>query len=575
MLIALAGLSLLPAGCTGPIDQAGEQTLRQSMVAEHRRRLSSMTDSQVRQVQREPSEVEQQLSPDRKNQLDQMSGPEAYGQEALKLGKDLLGNDKTEAIKLSLQRAVELTVKHNLELQQARLQPAISQAQITRAQAQFDAVLFAEANYEKRDTPQPGGQIAGLSGNQQSERAELRTGIRKPLTTGGTASLEARANRRFEDPSFFATDTFYGSDLLMQLEQPLLRGFGTDVNTAEIRLAQNAERSEVQGLKSTLLDRVLEVEQAYWELVLAKRRLQIQRQLLQRTIDERDRLEARKGFDVSPVRLTEANSFVERRRGTVIRARQDLRRASDRIKRLLNAPSIPVAGETLVLPVEEPLDEPIEYSLLDSVTTALQSRPVLQQALLQIKDSSIRQRVADNARLPQLDLNATIGASGLGIDNVADSFDNNTEFDFIDYVIGATFEYPIGNRGPNAALTRRRLERRQSVIAYRNQAQQVVLDVKNALRELVRAYELIGSSRAARRAAADSLRAIQEQEEAGAALTPEFLLDLKLDTQRRLAEAQISEVQALSDYNTAIAQLYRAMGTLLDRNGIQFKPGQP
>ena len=88
---------------------------------------------------------------------------------------------------------------------------------------------------------------------------------------------------------------------------------------------------------------------------------------------------------------------------------------------------------------------------------------------------------------------------------------------------------------------------------------------------MVQAYELMGSTRAARRAAADSLRAIEEQEQAGAALTPEFLLDLKLDTQRRLAEAQIAEVEAQVNYNIAIAEFYRAMGTLLDRNGIDFQ----
>jgi outer membrane protein TolC len=94
--------------------------------------------------------------------------------------------------------------------------------------------------------------------------------------------------------------------------------------------------------------------------------------------------------------------------------------------------------------------------------------------------------------------------------------------------------------------------------------------VKSSLRDVLTSYELIGATRASRRAAADSLRAIEEQEAAGVALTPEFLLDLKLSTQQRLADAEIQEVQALTGYNTAISQLYQAMGTLLDRNQIEF-----
>lgn len=560
------------ASCTAPLDDTDEHALRQAMIADHRRRLKSTDQSQVRRIEREPSEVEKNLSPKRKQQLDQMSGPEGYTDEPLEMGGDLLGQEETDTVKLSLQRAIQLAVKHNLELQRSRLAPAISQAQETNARAQFDAILFAEANYQKRDTPRPGGQVPGLANDQISETVDLRTGIRKPLTTGGQISVEGRLNRQREDPSLFEPiNVFYESDVLFQLQQPLLRNFGTDVNTARIRLAQNAQRREVQNLKQTILDRVLEVEQAYWQLLLAKRELQIQRQLLERTIEDRDRLKAREGFDVSPVRLTEANSFVERRRSTVIRARQDLRRRSDALKRLINAPSLPLAGETLVLPVETPIEEPIDYNLIDSITTALQKRPALKQALYEIKDASIRQRVADNQRLPQLDLNATVGFNGLALDDGGAAFEDLENRNFIDYVVGGSFEYPIGNRGPEAEFTQRRLERRQAVLAYRDQAQQVVLDIKNALREMVQAYELMGSTRAARRAAADSLRAIEEQEQAGAALTPEFLLDLKLDTQRRLAEAQIAEVEAQVNYNIAIAEFYRAMGTLLDRNGIDFQ----
>jgi len=562
----MAGLS----SCTSPLDQTGEADLRRTMIAEHRRRLETMTDDQVRRIEREPSEVEQALSPQRKQQLDDMSGVEQYSQEPLDMGGDLLGREQTRTVKLSLQRAIELAVKHNLSLEQSRLAPAIAQAQETRARAEFDAILFTDASFTKRDTPRPAGVGQGLSNDQTSENVELRTGIRKPLTTGGQVTVEGALNRQQQSPSFFNVNTFYDADALLRLEQPLLRNFGTDVNTASIRLAENAQRRDVQQLKQRVLERVLQVEQAYWQLLLVKRQLQIQQRLLERTIEDRDRLKAREDFDVSPVRLTEANSFVERRRSTVIRTRQDLRRQSDELKRLMNAPSLPVAGEALVMPVETPVEEPISYNLLDAVTTALQQRPALKQALLNIKDASIRQRVADNQRLPQLDLNATIAFSGLAADDGAGAFEEVADRNFIDYVIGGTFSYPIGNRGPEARYTQRRLERRRSVLTYRDEAQQVVLDVKNALREMVRAYELMGSTRASRRAAADSLRAIQEQEQAGAALTPEFLLDLKLDTQQRLAEAQIAEAEAQVDYNIAIARFYRAMGTLLDRNGIDF-----
>ena len=96
-----------------------------------------------------------------------------------------------------------------------------------------------------------------------------------------------------------------------------------------------------------------------------------------------------------------------------------------------------------------------------------------------------------------------------------------------------------------------------------------MLDVKNNLRDVMTNFELIGANRAARRAAADNLRAIEEQEKAGVALTPEFI-NLKLQAQQRLAETEIAEIEAMTSYNQSITTLYRAMGTLLSQQGIAF-----
>jgi outer membrane protein TolC len=203
------------------------------------------------------------------------------------------------------------------------------------------------------------------------------------------------------------------------------------------------------------------------------------------------------------------------------------------------------------------------------VTTALRHRPELRQALLEIDDASIRQRVADNQRLPDLTLNAQMQYRGLD-GKLDEAYDELSEADFIDYLVGAQFEQPIGNRAAEAQFRQARLARQQAVLGYKRAVQEVVLEVKTALRDVETSFELIAVTRAARRAAAENLRALLEREEKGEALTPEFLLDLKLNTQQRLADAEIRELQAIVDYNISISRLYQATGTLLERNQIEF-----
>ena len=450
--------------------------------------------------------------------------------------------------------------------------PAISEARIVQAKPYSTRHSSLPRTNSKLDTPQPNGSVPGLTGNTQAEDIQFSTGIRKPLISGGQITAQTNLNRSESIPSLLVgTNKYYDADVLVNLQQPLLRNFGADLNRSNIILAQNDRLAEAQLLRQRLLEVTAQVEQAYWNLVFAHQELLVRVRLRERSTEDRDRLIERKGYDASPVEITEANSFVELHRADVIRAREAVRVASDQLKRLINAPELPIAEETLILPVDRPADEPITFSLLDLVTTALSNRPEMKIALLDIKDSSIRQRVADNARLPLLNLAASVALNGVDIDNGEGAYNELGEADFIDYILGAEFEMPIGNRSAEGLYTQRTLERRATALVYQRQAQDVVLEVKNALRRVQTSYELIGATRAARRAAADSLRAIEVQEASGVALTPQFLINQKLSTQERLADAEVQEARALTDYHSALAVLYQSAGTLLEHNNIEFR----
>jgi outer membrane protein TolC len=136
--------------------------------------------------------------------------------------------------------------------------------------------------------------------------------------------------------------------------------------------------------------------------------------------------------------------------------------------------------------------------------------------------------------------------------------------------VGATFRQPIGNRAAEADFRKARLARSRAVILYKSAVQSAVLDVRNALQDAAAAFRLIGQTRAQRLAAAENMRALDIDEENIPQLTPEFLA-LKFFRQDGLAIAQVAEAVALADYNVAIANLYAAMGTALERNRIELK----
>lgn len=504
--------------------------------------------------------------------LDRTSGPGSYTGGPVSISPDLLGLPQ-QAILISLERAVASTVTNNLNVQFARLQPAIRDAQLTRAEAAFDFVLFASGQAGLIDTARPNqGTFFSPQGVTLDRRSNLQStvGLRRRSTSGGIFTIQQSLDYTdFNTPGLrFRPDPANQAQFTLQYDQPLLRNFGSDANLAEVRLAQNATRDEVASLKDQLLQSVTDTEEAYWALTQAFGELQIARRLLERGIADRDRLIARERLDATPSQIANANAAVERRRINIARAENALRGASDRLKVLINDPQLSIGSEVLLLPADSPVDAPVAFSLLDCLRTALANRPQVQRALLAIDDSSIRQRLADNQRLPQLDLRVQIQWNALE-DNPGESLSKQLEGKLVNYLVGATFEQPLGNRAAEADFRQRRLERMGSVIVYQGTVQEVVRQLKESLRGADLNYRLIAQTRNARLAAAEQLRSFEVREKTVAALSPEAL-DLKLRFQQELALAESEELSALTQYNTTLAQVFSRMGTSLERNRIKF-----
>lgn len=572
-LLLASGMLATISGCASPLEGKADRDLRRMVRESAQRELRDAELSPEPQKLSRESRVDSlQIAPEVMKQLDAMGGPGAYVGTPLPLGSNLFG-ERQKVVRVTLERVIGSTVKNNLNVQFARLAPAISQNQLVAAEAAFDWVLFANTQYARTNQPRVASAIGGGgfgTDENRSDNANVEAGLRKPLISGGQLTVQSqlgwtenRTNNLVARP-----DPSVDTNVVVQLDQPLLRNFGSDVALSQVRLARNAELDNIQQLKGTLLTNINDAEQAYWNLVRAQSDLLIIERLLARGEEVLKILRDRRGFDAKPANLSNAAAAVESRRADLIRAQRTLRDASDRLKTLMNDPALPVGSETMVLPADPPVDQAVEFSLVDVLNTALVQRPEVQRAVISIDNTSIRQQVADNGRLPRLDLRALSRLNGLGGDT-GRSYRALGDADFVDYQISLAFEQPLGNRAAEATFRQRRLERMQAVLAYQNTVQGIVQELKNALRAVTTNYVLIEQTRAARVAATEDLRTLLVEEQTIQGLTPEFL-NLKLSRQQALAAAEQQEISALADYNSALAQLYTSMGTSLERNRVQF-----
>ena len=473
-------------------------------------------------------------------------------------------------LRISLQEVVHRVVNNNMDVRVAGYEPAINSNRVLEAEAKFDPTFFINPSYEWKEAETAGVSTGfAFTTEQASDNYLLSTGIRQDLETGGTAELRYETGFTRALPTNSEVNPYYTTNLVAELKQPLLKDFGVEVNRARITVARNDQRISLLEFRKKLEETLFTVEQTYWQLVQSEQEVKIQEKLLAATIETADLLSKRGTQDITRVQTSQANSAVQSRRATLIRARARVRDLSDQVKRLMSDPDFPVSGSLLLLPSTDTIKSPIRFDPQDQINQAIEHRFELAQQLLKIDSASLLTRVAKNNMLPTLTASSAVTVNGL--DQYWDSSNTEAlEFGHVGYKIALQFEVPIGNRQAKAVYQRTLLQRQQAIDAYRNLLDQVALDVKVALREVQTTWEEINANHQAVLANADALDAIKLREQNSEPLTYSFV-QLKLDTQARMAEAARAEAEAMSRYCVAIATLERVKGTLLRYDNVMME----
>ena len=470
--------------------------------------------------------------------------------------------DQDPQFPMTLQEVIHRTVNNSMDVRVASYEPGINNYRVIEAESRFDPTVFLSPFYERRE---PAADVTNLTLNRppQLELWGVSAGIRQELETGGTAEIRHETNSYDSD----RTTRFYNNNLVAELKQPLLRNFGTDVNRARIVVARNDQRISLLEYRRKLEETLFDTERTYWELTLAINETKIAEELLRNSIDSANILVERATEDVTRVQTSQANSAVQQRRTSVISARSHVRDLSDQLKRYMNDPELPVASNVLIVPATPPLATAIHFDPQEQVNQALEHRLELAQQLLRIESGSTVVRVAKSNMLPELSLTQTVTVNGADTE-YSRANEGIFDGDATSYRAGLQFEIPIGNRQARAIYQRTVLQRQQAIDQYRATVEQVALDVKNAVRNVQTTWEQMAANRQAVLATADTLDAVTTRMREGAeARTPSFV-QLQLDTQARLADAQRSEAQAIANYSVAITTLERAKGTLLRYDNV-------
>lgn len=408
--------------------------------------------------------------------------------------------------------------------------------------------------------------------------------ITQQAPLGGNFSVSINADKYDTNSRFSTINPRYDGTLSFSLNQPLLKNFGWQTSRREILVAHNSKDIAENTLKSTLLDTVYSVEQAYWNYVFMIESLKVQRQSLARAeaLLDKSRKEIAIGT-LAPKEILSSQAEVSSIKADILQAEMSVKDAADTLRGLINAPLDKDLAD--FLPADTPGFAKRAVSLDEELATALKNRPDLQSSALGIRNKELDYSYAKNQTLPQLDLTAQYMSPGLSGDRIIYQ-DNNPltgvilglvpggasqalkdafGFKYNNWTIQLQLTVPLSSIFTRAAVSSAKAMLEQQLLLMKQTEQKAYLEVRSAVRAVETNYERVGARREARELAEQKLEAEEAKLKVG--LSNNFFV---LNYQRDLSFARTNELRAMIDYTLSLSLLDKATGVSLDKRNIRL-----
>jgi outer membrane protein TolC len=532
---------------------------------------------------------------------------------------------------LSLQDAISLAIEDNLAIAVERYTPWLDQVNLLRAKSgvnglvPFDPVLTGNLNLQSTNTPINNPLFAGV----------VPSGSTVPTETPPPAYTQHVGNLNFQYTQYFTPGTqlqitmnnnrtstnlgefnLYNPDeqsvLTVQINQPLLRGFGRVPNTRLIIEAKNTEKVGMSQLAQQAMATVAQVSTDYWELVYARENVRVEEAAVNvsQTLYDDNKRRAAIG-SLAPLDVLTAQSQLASDKQALVQARSVQRQdETTLLNDITKNPLDTTLAEVEIVPTTPILTPSLSENIRieDAVKEAWQKRPELQQMALNLKNAGVEVQATKNELLPTVNLFGEYIATGLsGVETstattptgtylasvpvvdaagnpvpglfeatalststpvvfpggLGDDLSRMIRGKYPTFEVGINFTLPIRNRAAQADNAQALLNQRQQETQYRQEQNSIFVSVRNALIALQEDRESLAAATEARMLAVQTFEAEQEKYRLGASTSYDVVL-----RSRDVTTAEGTELRVSINLVEDELKLNQAIGRTLEANNI-------
>ena len=522
-----------------------------------------------------------------------------------------VGVDVDNQKPLTLREAMVLALQNNKDIEVARDNVRIAEADLLTSHGAYDPRLTAQSYFERITTPA----TSVLSGAAKLETSDFTATSRLEGLTpkyGGNYHIDFTSIRSTSNSAFNVLNPQYPTALTFTFAQPLLRGRGFDLPRRQIEVAKkNLSLTDAQ-FRQRAIEVISGVQRSYWDLVFTLRNLQIQRESLAdaRTQLEHNRRMVAEGT-LAPIDIVAAQTQVANLEQAEFAALDDVNRAENNLKNLIaEDQKAPIWNASLIPTDDVDLTVP-PVVLPDAMKAALDNRPELRQSDLAREINQLDQKLYRDLTKPQVDLVGSYGVTGNAGTRVTttnpltasndqlrarvndlstlnglqplppaptttippnlfggypQSLQNLFSNDFNNFRVGLTISLPLRNRTAEGQLAHSEIEG-DRIATQRQQLEQLIqVEVRNALQTVTTSEARLRSAAVARENAEQQYESEKRKLDVG-----QSTVFLVLERQTALTIARGNELRAQTDLNKAIAEFQRATGNSLTANNVNLR----
>jgi outer membrane protein TolC len=455
----------------------------------------------------------------------------------------------------------------------------------------LDPQLSAQVQFGHYTTPETNPTVVDTTALVQDTRLYSYSYSQQFITgTALGASFQSTRNS-YNSPAFILNPSTVGT-IDININQPLLQGFGRAVNNRNIRVAKNNIKVMDLTVKLQVITTISAVLNLYWDLVSFNEDLRIKRQALalaQQLYE--DNQEQVKLGTLPPIEVTRAAAEVSGRKEDLLISETNLAQQETVLKNALSRNGVESVwlDQVHIIPLDHfeiPKTDDLKPTA-ELVDEALKNRPEIAQTKINLESSKINVQGTKNNLLPTLSAFADMNNQGLtGVPNPSffgsaasqyfvGGYSNllAQEFrrDFPNYSAGFSLSIPLRNRQAQADYAMDQLTIRQKELQLQRSVNQIRVDVRNAVIGLQQARARYETAVATRVLGEQSLKAEQDKFKYGATGTD---VTTVIQAQKDLVADQTSEAQAMANYTHAKINFDQAVGRTLDINDVSMSEAE-